>query len=88
MALQETVLKPQSEEQENRLLESRIMGIKNLIKETVDSLPLPIQTMYMMYHGTVNHLLENLTFEQTEQLIEKVQSVLDSLKGCEMNDSE
>lgn len=84
----ETLLTPTSQEQENRLLEKRVTGIKTLIKDTIDSLPLPVQTMYMMYHGTVNHLLDNMTFEQTELIIEKVQSVLDGIKGCDENDTE
>ena len=44
-------------------------------------MPLPVKTMVTMYHGTVQHLLDNLTFEQTEQIIEKAQNFVDALKG-------
>ena len=79
MKSQETPLIQMSEQEKIRL--QRIQNLKNLIENITDSMPLPVKTMVTMYHGTVQHLLDNLTFEQTEQIIEKAQNFVDALKG-------
>ena len=66
---------------QSELLERRKTAILNLIQEMSQSLPPMVQLMIKQYHTTVAQSLDKLTFEQTEELIEKAQEIIDDIRG-------
>lgn len=66
---------------ESELLEKRKKAIVELIEEMTKSLPPMVQTMLIMYRSTVFQFVDALSFEQTEDLIEKVQDIIDRIRG-------
>ena len=66
---------------QEEILEKRKQAIKNLLEEMTDSLPTMAQSMLMMYRSTVYRFIDKITFEQTEELLNKIQSVIDDIRG-------
>ena len=66
---------------QEEILEKRKQAIKNLLEEMTDSLPVMAQSMLMMYHSTVYRFIDTITYEQTEELLNKIQSVIDDIRG-------
>ena len=66
---------------QDEILEKRKQAIKNLLEEMADSLPLMAQSMLMMYRSTVYQFIDKITFKQTEELLNKIQSVIDDIRG-------
>ena len=66
---------------QEEILEKRKQAIKNLLEEMTDSLPVMAQSMLMMYRSTVYQFIDKITFEQTEELLNKIQSVIDDIRG-------
>jgi hypothetical protein len=46
-----------------------------------NNLPPMVKTMLKMYQSTVQQFVNSLSFEQTEELINKVQEIIDRLRG-------
>ena len=66
---------------QDEILEKRKQAIKNLLEEMTDSLPVMAQSMLMMYRSTVYQFIDKITYEQTEELLNKIQSVIDDIRG-------
>ena len=66
---------------QDEILEKRKQAIKNLLEEMSDSLPVMAQSMLMMYRSTVYLFIDKITYEQTEELLNKIQSVIDNIRG-------
>ena len=66
---------------QEEILEKRKQAIKNLLEEMTDSLPVMAQSMLMMYRSTVYRFIDTITYEQTEELLNKIQSVIDEIRG-------
>ena len=66
---------------QDEILEKRKQAIKNLLEEMTDSLPVMVQSMLMMYRSTVYRFIDTITYEQTEELLNKIQSVIDDIRG-------
>ena len=66
---------------QEEILEKRKQAIKNLLEEMTDSLPTMAQSMLMMYRSTVYRFIDKITYEQTEELLNKIQSVIDDIRG-------
>ena len=66
---------------ESELLEKRKKAIVELIEEMSKNLPPMVQTMLTMYRSTVSQFVDSLSFEQTEELIDKVQDIIDRIRG-------
>ena len=54
--------------------------ILQMIKETMETLPPMIRTMAQMQFGTVTQLVNNMTDEQIETLINKVEKSIEVVK--------
>ena len=54
--------------------------ILQMIKETIETLPPMIRTMVQMQFGTVTQLVYNMTDEQIETLINKVEKAIEVVK--------
>ena len=54
--------------------------ILQMIKETIETLPPMIRTMVQMQYGTVTQLVYNMTDEQIETLINKVEKSIEVVK--------
>ena len=54
--------------------------ILQMIKETMETLPPMIRTMAQMQFGTVTQLIYNMTDEQIETLINKVEKSIEVVK--------
>ena len=54
--------------------------ILQMIKETMETLPPMIRTMAQMQFGTVTQLVNNMTNEQIETLINKVEKSIEVVK--------
>ena len=54
--------------------------ILQMIKETMETLPPMIRTMAQMQFGTVTQLVNNMTDEQVETLINKVEKYIEVVK--------
>ena len=67
--------------EQEEILEKRKQAIKNLLEEMSDSLPVMAQSMLMMYRSTVYLFIDKITYEQTEELLNKIQSVIDDIRG-------
>ena len=67
--------------EQGEILEKRKQAIKNLLEEMTDSLPVVAQSMLMMYRSTVYQFIDKITYEQTEELLNKIQSVIDDIRG-------
>ena len=65
----------------SEILERRKQAILNLIEEMIKNLPPMVQIMVTQYRSTVCQFVDKLTYEQTEELIGKVENVLDELRG-------
>lgn len=72
---------PTSMMSESELLEKRKKAILELIEEMIKNLPPMVQTMLMMYRSTVYQFVDTLTLEQTDELIDKVQEIIDRIRG-------
>ena len=66
---------------QEEILEKRKQAIKNLLEEMTDSLPVMAQSMIMMYRSTVYQFIDKITYEPTEELLNKIQSVIDEIRG-------
>ena len=66
---------------QGEILEKRKQAIKNLLEEMTDSLPVMAQSMLMMYRSTVYRFIDKITYEQTEELLNKIQTVIDDIRG-------
>ena len=66
---------------QEEILEKRKQAIKNLLEEMTDSLPIMAQSMLLMYRSTVYQFIDKITYEQTEELLNKIQSVIDNIRG-------
>ena len=51
-----------------------------MIKETMETLPPMVRTMAQMQFGTVTQLVNNMTDEQVETLINKVEKYIEVVK--------
>ena len=51
-----------------------------MIQETIETLPPMIRTMVQMHFGTVTQLVYNMTDEQIETLIDKVEKSIEVVK--------
>ena len=51
-----------------------------MIQETIETLPPMIRTMVQMQYGTVKQLVSNMTDEQIETLINKVEKSIEVVK--------
>ena len=51
-----------------------------MIKETMETLPPMVRTMAQMQFGTVTQLVNNMTDEQVETLINKVEKAVEVVK--------
>ena len=51
-----------------------------MIKETMETLPPMVRTMAQMQFGTVTQLVNNMTDEQVESLINKVEKAVEVVK--------
>ena len=78
MNAQDNIQTPMSQAE---ILQKRKAAILNLITEMSTSLPPMVQTMVTMYRGTVIQFIDNLTFEQTEEVIAKAQSIINDIRG-------
>ena len=67
--------------EQGEILEKRKQAIKNLLEEMTDTLPVMAQSMLMMYRSTVYQFIDKITYEQTEELLNKIQSVIDDIRG-------
>ena len=65
----------------SEILSKRKRAILNLIEEMIKNLPPMVQIMVTQYRSTVCQFVDKLTYEQTEELIGKVENVLDELRG-------
>lgn len=65
----------------SEILSKRKRAIVNLIEEMIKNLPPMVQIMVTQYRSTVCQFVDKLTYEQTEELIGKVENVLDELRG-------
>lgn len=65
----------------SEILSKRKQAILNLIEEMTKNLPPMVQIMVTQYRSTVCQFVDKLTYEQTEELIGKVENVLDELRG-------
>ena len=54
--------------------------IIQMIKETLETLPPMVRTMAQMQFGTVTQLVNNMTDEQIETLINKVEKSIEVVK--------
>lgn len=63
------------------VLERRKRAILALIDEMSLQLPPMVQLMVKTYRSTVSQFVDNLTYEQSEMVIDKVQEILDGLRG-------
>ena len=54
--------------------------ILQMIKETMETLPPMVRTMAQMQFGTVTQLVNNMTDEQIETLINKVEKSIEVVK--------
>ena len=54
--------------------------ILQMIKETIETLPPMVRTMAQMQFGTVTQLVNNMTDEQIETLINKVEKSIEVVK--------
>ena len=54
--------------------------IIQMIKETLETLPPMVRTMAQMQFGTVTQLIYNMTDEQVETLINKVEKSIEVVK--------
>ena len=66
---------------QSEVLEKRKIAIKNLIMEMVDSLPDMLKMIVRMNLTTVQLLVDDMTFEQTEELLTKAQNIIDEIRG-------
>ena len=66
---------------QSEVLEKRKTAIKNLIMEMVDSLPDMVKMIVKMNLTTVQLLVDDMTFEQTEELLTKAQNIIDEIRG-------
>ena len=66
---------------ESMILERRKQAILNLIDEMSQNLPPMVQMMVRNYRSMVSQSVDALTYEQTEELINKVQGIIDDLRG-------
>ena len=66
---------------QDEILEKRKQAIKTLLEEMTDNLPVMAQSMLMMYRSTVYQFINKITFEQTEELLNKIQTVIDDIRG-------
>ena len=74
-------LKTDSLEPQEVILERRKQAILNLIEEMTKGLPPMVGLMLTQYRSMVCQFVDSLTFEQTEELIDKVQHNIDDLRG-------
>ena len=63
------------------LLERRKQALLELIEEMTESLPAMVKLMWNQYRSLVLSSLDQLTFEQTEEILEKAQEIIDGLRG-------
>ena len=54
--------------------------ILQMIKEMIETLPPMIRTMAQMQFGTVTHLVNNMTDEQIETLINNIEKSIEVVK--------
>ena len=66
---------------QEKILEKRKQVIKNLLEEMTDNLPVMAQSMLMMYRSMVYQFIDKITYEQTEELLNKIQSVINEIRG-------
>lgn len=63
------------------MLDRRKNAVMNLITEMTETMPPMAQVMIRANLGTVHQFVDNLTWEQTEEILDRVQNVLDTLRG-------
>ena len=63
------------------ILNRRKKAILNLIEEMTKELPPMVGLMLTQYRSMVCQFVDRLTYEQTENLIQKVQDIVDDLRG-------
>ena len=73
--------KTDSLEPQEVILERRKQAILTLIEEMTKGLPPMVGLMLTQYRSMVCQFVDRLTFEQTEELIDKVQHIIDDLRG-------
>ena len=81
---QDKELTPQyemSEYEQEELLEKRKNAILNLVETMLKGAPLPVQTMYQMNRSMVHHLLDSMTFEQSEEILNQAESIIEEIRG-------
>ena len=78
---QDNELKPVCTMTKSELLDKRKTAIKELIEEMSKNLPPMVQTMLTMYRSMVFQFVDSLSFEQTEELLVKVQEIIDRIRG-------
>ena len=68
-------------DEQTEILRRRKQAILKLIEEMTDSLPQMAKVMLSTYRGLVTQFVDCLTFEQSEELINRVQNIIDELRG-------
>ena len=66
--------------EKSEILDRRKTAIMELIENMTDSLPIMAQNIVRMNLTTVRRYVEGLTYEQTEEIVEKAQSIIDSIR--------
>ena len=70
-----------TEEQKAEILSRRKQAIMSLLDEMKGTLPAMAQSMLTMYRSTVFQFVDGFTYEQTEEMIDRVQSIIDGIRG-------
>ena len=84
---QDNTLRPMSQTdaltQEDRdlILARRKDAILDLISEMTKSLPPMVQMIVNQYHSMVSQFVDRITYEQSEELIDRVQAIIDDIRG-------
>ena len=63
------------------ILEKRKAAIKNLVETMLGTMPVMMQSLVRMNISSVYLFVDNLTYEQTEDLINQAEEIIGQLRG-------
>ena len=73
---------PISATEKTELLERRKQAMLHIIETTIAEIKNPMLTMMIhQYLPMVSRLLDNMTLEQTDEIIDRVQTIIDDIRG-------
>ena len=68
-------------DQKQEILLGRKYAILKIIDEMTETLPPTVKMLLQMNRSTFQQYIDNMTYEQTEEVLDKVQSVIDEIRG-------